>query len=467
MYRWLAWHVLFRVQELAKGHPTFRILREMEAADRLDPAELEELQAARLREFLDYGYSHVAYVRNRMQEAGLSPSQIREPLDLRRLPIMRKSDVRQHRESLRSDIAGQLASSATGGSTGEPLIFDLAKRRVASRVACRQRVSRWWGVSVGDPEIALWGAPTELTKQDWLRGMRDRLLATRLPSAFEMNASTMSRYLDVLEKRGCRQIFGYPSAVYLLCLQARKEGRELRRLGIQVAFVTGEVLFPHQRELIAETLGCPVADGYGGRDSGFIAHECPQGGMHLMADAVVVEIVDSNGRPVTPGEAGEIVVTDLYSHEAPFLRYATGDIAAFSTRRCPCGRALPMLERIEGRSNDSVVAPDGRIINSLALIYAVREVEGIEQFRIFQKAPDCFHVQLVSNRTLPEDAEVRIRAEWIRLLRCPIDVTFEYVSKIPPERLGKFRHIVSELPAGLCTPRASSNLSLRDFRMVD
>jgi phenylacetate-CoA ligase len=360
--------------------------------------------------------------------------------------------VRKQRENLRSELAGKLAPFTTGGSTGDPLIFDLSKRRTASRVACRQRVSRWWGVSVGDPELAIWGSPVELTRQDWLRGVRDRFLSTRLLSAFEMNEETMSRYLDILAGRGCRQLFGYPSAIHLLCLQARKERRNLRRLGIQVVFVTGEVLYPHQRELIAETLNAPVANGYGGLDSGFIAHECPQGGMHVMADAVITEIVDSQGRPSPPGEAGEIVVTDLYSDEAPFLRYATGDVGALSSRSCPCGRALPLLERIEGRSNDSVVAPDGRIINALGLVYALRDVEGIEQFRICQKEIDCFHVQIVCNPRYRGESEQRIRKGWAQLLRAPISVTFEYLQGFPVEQSGKFRHIVSELAAGRNLP---------------
>ena len=243
-------------------------------------------------------------------------------------------------------------------------------------MACRQRISRWWGLSVGDLEIALWGSPVELTRQQRLQEIRDWLLATRLLPAFEMNEPTMGIYLDILERRPWRQIFGYPSAIYLLCLEARKQGRDLRRLGVKAVFVTGEVLLPHQRELISETLACPVADGYGGRDSGFIAHECPQGGMHILADCTIVEVLDPDGQPVPPGESGEITVTDLYSHEAPFIRYRTGDIGVVSSRQCRCGRALPLLEKIEGRSNDLILAPDGRIINSLALIYAVREVAG-------------------------------------------------------------------------------------------
>ena len=453
MRRWLAWHVWFRLQERAKRHPTFRILREMEAADRLSALELEELQRRRLGAFLDACYRDVPFVRRRMEQAGVEPGQIREAADLVRLPLMTKADIRAHRSELRATTATRLSPFTTGGSTGEPLIFDLGKRRVASRVAARQRAYGWWGMRVGDPEIALWGSPIELTRQDWIRNLRDRLMATRLLSAFEMTDARTTEYLDVLERHGCRQLFGYPSAVYLLCLKAQSEGRNLRRLGIEVVFVTGEVLFPHQRELISRTLNCPVANGYGARDSGFIAHECPQGGMHILTDALVLEIVDASGRPVPQGEPGEIVVTDLYSEEAPFLRYATGDVGVASSRQCPCGRALPLLEHIEGRSNDLVVAPDGRLINSLALVYPLREIDGIEQYRIAQKQVDSFHVQLTCNGEYRKEGEARIRNGWAQLLRGPVHVTFEYLPRIPPDPRGKFRHVVSELPA---TPRGAA-----------
>ena len=448
MYRWLVWNFLFRLHERAKGHSTYHFLREMEAADRLSVSELADLRRRKLRDLVGYAYAHVPYVQARMRQAGVLPSQIQDVSDLLRLPLMRKADIRENRELLRSDIAGKLSPFTTGGSTGEPLMFDLAKRRIASRVACRQRTSRWWGISVGDRELAIWGSPVELKRQDWVRKFRDVFLATRLLSAFELNATTISRYLDILERGNYRQVFGYPSALYLICLQARKENRNLRRLGIKVAFVTGEVLYSYQRELIAEVLNCPVANGYGGRDSALIAHECPQGGMHVLSDAVILELLGPDGAPVPVGQPGEIVITDLYSHEAPFIRYATGDIAVMSSRRCPCGRALPVLDGVDGRSNDSIVAPDGRIINSLALIYSVREIEGIERFRVVQEALNHFHVQMVCNTGFPSDAEEQIRRSWAQLLRTPLQVTFEYLPVLAPDRSGKFRHVVSKLPTG-------------------
>ena len=452
MNQWLAWNLFFPLQEACKGHPTLRILREMEAADRLTPDGLQALTAGKLQNFIGYIYANVPYVRQQMLNAGVAPSDIRTPNDLRRLPIMRKSDVRNNRERLRSISANKLATYATSGSTGDPLLLDFAKRRMASHVACRQRVARWWGVSIGVPEVALWGAAPGKVWRQKLRDIRDQFFRTRFLSAYDMTETTMSRYADILARGNFRQIFSYPSAVYLLCLHAQKFGIDLRTAGIQVVFVTGEVLFPHQRKVITEVLGCPVANGYGGRDSGFVAHECPHGGLHIMSDAVIVEVLDEAGNPAPHGHPGEIVVTDLYSHEVPFLRYATGDIGVLSDCSCPCGRPLPLLKRIEGRMLDTIVAPDGRVIPGLALNPTIWKIEGIEQVRICQKQVDLFQVQLVVNDRFHKAAEETIRTGWSEVLRHPVDVTFTYVTALPVDRSGKRRFITSEVPRLPNTP---------------
>ena len=224
MNRWFVWNVLFPLHESLKGHRTLEILREMEVPDRLSATGLDCLCGQKLRHFVDYCYTHVPYIRRTFSELRLRPSDIREARDLGITPIMTKAVIRTYRAELRSDIAGKLSSFATGGSTGDPLIFDIGKRRVASRVACRQRISRWWGVTIGDPEIALWGSPIEVGRQDWVRRQRDRLLGSLLLSAFEMNEETMSHYLDILEQGSYRQIFAYPSAIYFLC-RTRKNSK--------------------------------------------------------------------------------------------------------------------------------------------------------------------------------------------------------------------------------------------------
>jgi phenylacetate-CoA ligase len=219
-------------------------------------------------------------------------------------------------------------------------------------------------------------------------------------------------------------------------------------LGIRVAFVTSERLYDEQRATIERVFGCPVANGYGGRDAGFIAHQCPSGGMHLTAEDLIVEIIGPDGRPVPDGESGEIVVTHLCTREYPFIRYRTGDMAVMSTQRCACGRGLPMLAEIQGRSTDFVVAQDGTVMHGLSLIYILRDLPGVQGFKIVQESPMLTRVQVVTGPSFGAEQEDTIVAGFKRRLGLGTQVQVERVEAIAPEKSGKFRYVVSRVPAG-------------------
>jgi phenylacetate-CoA ligase len=216
-------------------------------------------------------------------------------------------------------------------------------------------------------------------------------------------------------------------------------------LGIRVAFVTSERLYDEQRVTISSVFGCPVANGYGGRDSGFIAHECPAGGMHIMAEDIVVEIVDSAGEPVPDGQRGEIVVTHMATGDFPFVRYRTGDVGALDTGRCSCGRGLPLLREIQGRTTDFVVAADGSVMHGLALIYVLRDMAGIEAFRIVQETPRLTRVQIVPGEGFLPAAVEQIIAAFRRRLGAAVDVEVDLVGAIAADKSGKFRYVVSHV----------------------
>lgn len=436
--------IIFPLQERVKRHSTFRILREMEKEQWMSAAELRRLQEQRLQRLLTHAVTTVKYYRELQQQYGFS-AQLQSAADLAQWPRLTKEIIRSRLEDLKSSEAHHLQKVSTGGSTGSPLTFYLGPTRVSSDVAARWRAESWWGVGIGDREYVFWGSPLELTKQDRVRDLRDRILRTRLMSAFEMSPEIMSRYLDEMQRSGCARIFGYPSSIALLCEYARRQGRDLSALGVRAVFVTGEYLWDHWRQAIAETLHCPVVNGYGGRDSGFLAHECPAGGMHITSDRLILEITDEDGRPLPPGELGEIVVTHLDTPEMPFIRYRTGDMGVLSEKLCSCGRGLPLLERVEGRKSDFIVAPDGRVMHGLSLIYILRKIEGVEQFRITQKTLQEFDVELVTNGAFQRASEAEIRDEFQRRLRAPVVVNLRYCDHIAVAKSGKFRYVISEV----------------------
>lgn len=434
---------LFPLHERVKRHSSVERLRELEASQWLPRPDLDALRVDRLRRLLVDVYRHVPYCRRTFDEAKFDPSAVHSLGDLARLPFLTKALIRANTDALKADDAPALRRYNTGGSSGEPLVFYIGKGRVSHDVAAKWRATRWWGVDIGDPEVVLWGSPIELGAQDRMRLLRDRLLRTKLLPAFDMSPANLDRF--VAEIRACRprMLFGYPSALARVAAHAEARGQRLDDLGVRVVFVTSEMLYAHQRELIGNAFGCRVANGYGGRDAGFIAHECPQGGMHISAEDVVVEIVGPGGEPVADGEPGEIVVTHLATRDFPFIRYRTGDIGVLARRACPCGRGLPLLEEIQGRSTDFVIAADGTVMHGLALIYILRDLPGIASFKIVQESRQRVRVQIVTAPDFPPAMEQRIRDGFRARLGASVEVTIERVDVIELERSGKFRYVVS------------------------
>jgi phenylacetate-CoA ligase len=240
-------------------------------------------------------------------------------------------------------------------------------------------------------------------------------------------------------------LFGYPSALAHIARHAEERGVPLSRLGIQVAFVTSEKLYDEQRRDIERIFGCRVANGYGSREAGFIAHECPAGGMHVTAEDIIVEIIDESGRPLGTGQAGEIVVTHLATRQFPFIRYRTGDVGVLSAAKCPCGRGLPLLKEIHGRSTDFLVAQDGTVMHGLALIYVVRDIQGVRQFKVIQESIDRTRVLLATDEGFNERDLETIRQGIRRRLGTTVKVQIDRVGQIPREASGKYRYVVSHV----------------------
>lgn len=445
MYTRIAAHLLFPLHERLKHHTTVAVRRSLEDTQWWDAKRLQSLQVQRLRDLLMHAQAHVPYYRELFGRTGFNPGAVRDLGDLARLPLLGKAEIRSHLQALKADNAIGLARFNTGGSSGEPLIFFIGRERVSHDVAAKWRATRWWGVDIGDPEIVVWGSPIELGAQDQVKQLRDKLLRTKLLPAFEMSAQKLDAFIGEIRAMRPKMLFGYPSALAHIARHADEHGIAMNDLGIKVAFVTSEALYDHQRSQIEKTFGCPVANGYGGRDAGFIAHQCPAGGMHLTAEDIIVEIVDAAGRVLPHGESGEIVVTHLATGDFPFIRYRTGDIGVLDDAACACGRGLPLLKAIEGRSTDFLVAQDGTVMHGLALIYVIRDLPGVRQFKIVQESLDWTRILLATDSHFDEAHIAKIQAGIQQRLGEGVRVQIERVAEVPKEKSGKYRYVVSHV----------------------
>lgn len=436
-------HVVFPLHERLKHHGTVALRRQMEDVQWWPADRIAAFQLQRLRDLLQDVAVNVPYYRKLFAQLGFDPAKVQSTADLQRLPFLTKTEIRANTDALKHAHAQGLARFNTGGSSGEPLVFFIGNKRVSHDVAAKWRATRWWGVDIGDPEIVVWGSPIELGKQDRLKAWRDKLLRTRLLPAFEMSEAKLDGFIATIRSVRPRMLFGYPSALTHIAKHAQQRGVVMANLGIKVAFVTSERLYDEQRATISQVFGCRVANGYGGRDAGFIAHECPAGGMHLTADDIVVEIINEAGQVQPPGVAGEIVVTHLSTNDFPFIRYRTGDIGVLGATPCSCGRGLPLLQDIQGRSTDFVVAADGTVMHGLSLIYILRDLAGIKSFKVVQESRALTRVLLVTDDNFAAGAVAQIVSGFKRRLGAEVTVIVDLVDNIPAEKSGKFRYIIS------------------------
>jgi len=438
--------VVYPLQERLCHRPTFSYLAELEASQWLSRAKIERLQLERLRALLNTAYAHSPWHRDRMDAAGLRPDDVSDLTALRRLPTMDKADAAANRDRLVwKDVPGGAFQYNTGGSSGQPLIFYFGRARQAVDAAGRIRARRWWGVEVGQPEVYIWGAPVELSRTDWVKTVRDRLLNQLVLNAFAMSPARMDSYLDAIEAFRPYSIYGYASSVALLAAHARERGRRLRLPRLKAVCTTGEPLYDHQRALLGEVFGVPTANEFGSRDIGFTAHETPYGQMLLLSENMLLEVLDADGNPVAPGETGEAVMTGLRSEAQPFIRYRTGDMVRMSTELDKDGRGLHVIAEVLGRQTDFLVRGDGTIMHALAGIYVLRAVEGVGEFKIVQHDTRSLEILVVPNARWQTEMTKAIVAGLEKRLGNEVRIEVRLVDGIPPEASGKHRYVVSHV----------------------
>jgi len=437
--------VLLPLHERIKRKPTFERLRGLEHTQWLAPGALAEYRVARLQRLLGFAYDHVPYYRAVLDERGIEPAAVRSLDDLERLPLLTRELLQTRFEDLRARASlPRVHRRSSGGSTGTPVTVLVDMNRMGMGEAARLRAHGWFGVSPGAREAILWGTPARLTRDDLVRRVRDWFLNSTVLSAFDMGAEALRRHAATLSRRHPAKIYGYASACYLLAAHFQQWGLEPPR-GLRAVFTTAEPLYDFQRKAIEDGLGCPVAVEYGCRDGGLVALECPEGGLHIVAEGMHVEILD----PDADGR-GEIVLTNFDSLAFPIVRYRTGDIGSLDPTPCRCGRTLPKLRSVEGRRTDFLVTPAGRVLHALSAIYILRESPLVREFRIVQDMPDHLSVEIVPAHGFGTADEAALRAQFALVFGADLRVDVVPVEHMPRTAAGKFRYVESRIaPAEL------------------
>lgn len=437
--------VLFPAYETLRGRLTPVHLANYQSDQWLTPEQIATLQWQRLKRLLDHCYREVPFYRRRWKELGVVPADIRNLDDYAQLPLLTKADIREHFDELKADSCrDRLLYKATGGSTGEPLRFGYTRESNDRRTAVMWRGYDWAGARMGQRTLFLWGgAVGEPTRMHQLKDrLYNAMYARHMLNSFHMSEANMAQFADAIDRYRPEIIVAYVGPLVQLAQWLIATGRKVRPARAIIG--AAESLHEFQRQIIEQAFGCPAFNTYGCREFMLIAAECEQQhGLHVNADHLVVEL--RRGIDADATTTGEVVVTDLFNYGMPFLRYANGDMATGSNTRCACGRGLPMLERVDGRVLDAIRTPAGHVLPGEFFPHMLKDVPGLERFRLVQRQLDRLELSIVRNSGFDDSSLAYIRREVHKVLGDTVALHCHFVDDIPLTPSGKLRVTVSEL----------------------
>ncbi len=360
--------------------------------------------------------------------------------DLASWPTLEKAELRSANDQYVADDLSHrsLIHDHTSGTTGASLDIWLHRDTVRLWYAMSEaRWRRWYGVSLDDRWAIVGGqlvVPVQRrTPPYWVW---NQPLNQLYLSSYHLDDRTIGAYLDELVRRRIRYILAYPSSVYALARHALRHKR--RDVDLHVVITNAEPLYDHQRDAISAAFGCPVRETYGMSEAVAAGSECEHGRMHLWPDAGIVEIDQPTG------VVGDIVATGLVNADMPLIRYRVGDRAALLDEQCPCGRTLPLIGAIDGRSDDVLYTREGRPVGRLDPVF--KAGTGVAEAQIVQTAIDRLLVRYVPDPDSDTTVSEQTISAALRDRMGDMAIDFEPVAAIERTASGKFRAVVCALP---------------------
>ena len=428
----------------------FSTLFDLDRTERRSPDTIARLQDLQLDRLLSHAAAQVPFYADRLHHAGYRPGVTPVAAVWDRVPILTRSNIQAAGGRLRANAFpqshGVTAERTTSGSTSTPVRIVTTEYTDFIWRCVNLRERMWHDIDLG-------GTLVELTGVHQTEGRP----VVELGSWFVSPASlrTVGRHfkvnptLDIGEQvrviRDLEPTYFYtrPSQLNLVLKECETSGTRFSRL--RAVFCVSEVVTETLRRLCREVLGVAILDCYSCAEVGYLALQCPEADhYHVQSEAVRVEILHRDGTACGPGETGRVVVTSLHNYAMPLIRYEIGDEAEVGSP-CECGRGLPVIAKILGRTQDYLKLRSGRSVRADLRHYEIAKFPAIVEFQIVQRAPDRLEIRLVARRPLDADETRRLKALLAPQGGELLEVDVTYCQTIERAASGKLRTFVCEV----------------------
>lgn len=418
------------------------------------PAEQHlAVQFNMLRPLLAHAARSVPFYKRKFRDAGINPGMSLNAKSWAKIPLITRHDIQVAGELLVSKEPppdhGHIIQASTSGSTGQPVhvksttlnsllwrIFTVREHLWHKRDFSGKLASiRQFDEGIAPP-------PEGKLTDGW--GPATNALFKTGPCAMLSILATVREQANWLMQQNPDYLLSYPSNLLALTRNFEESGMTMPRL--KQVLTISETVSPPLRDACLKAWGAPVVDTYSSKEMGYIASQCPEHeNLHVHAENVLVEVLDSDNKPCQPGEIGKLVITSLYNYAMPLIRYQIGDYAEVG-EPCPCGRGLPVLKRILGRERNMLRLPNGEVRWPIigGPIPAHFNLPP-RQYQVVQKSLDIIEVRLASERPFTAEETESVTTAFKKAFEHDFEIRWVYVDEFPQSPSGKFEEFISEI----------------------
>ncbi|WP_422447569.1 phenylacetate--CoA ligase family protein [Thermoanaerobacterium sp. DL9XJH110] len=322
----------------------------------MDREQLLAYQLQKLKETVDRVYHNVESYRQKMQEKGLMPEDIKSLQDLRLLPFTTKQDLRDNYPTglFAAPLSEIIRIHASSGTTGKPTVVGYTRRDIAGWAELMARCLTMAGGGRDSVVQVAYGYGLFTGGLGFHYGA-EKLGAMVIP----VSGGNTRRQIMLMKDLKTDILACTPSYALYMAETMREMGVDRSELNLKAGIFGAEPWTQNMRKEIEEALNIKALDIYGLSEviGPGVACECPeQNGLHIFEDYFIPEIIDPDtGEPLPPGSEGELVITTIDKEGLPVIRYRTRDITSITYEICPCGRTHARIEKIKGRTDDMLI----------------------------------------------------------------------------------------------------------------
>jgi phenylacetate-CoA ligase len=410
------------------------------------PAQLQTHQLQQLQSLIDHAKQTVPFYQQTLQTI---PDLEVHPLTLETfatLPLLQRDDLQSQNKPFRSTALPKdhlpVNAARTSGSTGKPV--DILNTQITELFyrALNLRNHLWHRRNILSKLAVIriqtrTAQPNPPTQSEWVEAF---------PSgpALEFDSGQPIRaQFDWLQQQQPDYLLTYPSN--LRALVQHSQAQKIPLLTLRGLSTFGELVTPELRQLARETWGLPIIDVYSSKEAGIIALQCPEHDRyHIQSESVLVEVLDDSNQPCQPGEIGRVVLTPLHNYATPLIRYDIGDYAEVGCS-CPCGRGLPVLNRIYGRQRNMMVLPSGEKQWPGFILSAWAKLGPIQQMQAIQQSLTQIEIKIVVTRPLTEDETEQLHHKIAGDFGDWFEISFRFVKDISRSTGGKYEDFICKV----------------------